>query len=335
MLVIQHHLAEKGLSELLAARDHFYSCKEGVTEAIRRWPSDNEILFGGHVQTVRDELNEVLPYVNVLAHGLRGNPRQIKRFLNVVALRRRLAKENELEIQQDFLLKLAVLEYAWEDFFNSVVDTVDPTTGCSELIGAIIAATKSEDVPKSDSKLVAESLNKTGLIEYMLAEPVLSGDIDLRPYLYLSQTALSRGRAVALVPVDEKARSLARMIESDDPLRTKTAAKRTASEEPAVVGSVVRILLADFSQTQNIVIQTHILNGLDAICRVHRDQYSAVLMLLGQIEVIGKDAVAISASTLLENASKAGINVSPELKEKFAKGSKIAAALTTSKKKHQ
>ena len=50
-----------------------------------------------------------------MGSALRGNPRQIKRFLNILALRRRLAKANKLGIHLQLLIKLAVLEYAWKD----------------------------------------------------------------------------------------------------------------------------------------------------------------------------------------------------------------------------
>jgi hypothetical protein len=321
------------LTELAKARDSFYHCQGSVAEAICQWPSDNGILFNGKASAARDELNEVLPYVQVLAHGLQGNPRQIKRFLNVVALRRRLAKENKLEVRSDLLIKLAVLEYAWEEFFTALIDTTDPATGQSALIGEMVVAAQAQDGAASESKLLTESLKKAGLVGYLLAEPKLAGALDLNPYLFLAQTSLSRGRPITLMPVDEKARSLARSIESDDPLRTRTAAKRAAAEEPAVVGSIVRILLADLPQTREPAIQTHILTGLDTICRGHPDQYPSVTKALGHFDAGRKDAVALAASTLVRNAGKTGIPMPEGLLEKFTKDSKIAAALTSPKKK--
>lgn len=334
MLVMQRHIDPARISELLQARCTFYHCESNAADAICQWPSDNAILFGDKITSVRDELKEVLPYVEVLAHGLQGNPRQIKRFLNIVGLRRRLAKENDLDVRSDLLIKLAVLEYSWEDFFTALIETTDPATGQSELIVEVVAAAQSEDGTTSKSKLVTESLGRTGLVEYLLDEPRLTGDLDLNPYLFLAQTALSRGRPLALLPVDEKAQSLARSIESDDPLRTKTAAKRTAAEEPAVVGSAVRILLADLPQAQP-AIQTHILNGLDIICRKHTEQYTASIKAFAQLDATGHDAVALAASTFLANAQKAGVLLPDGLQEKFMKDSKIASALVGSKKKTQ
>jgi len=79
MLVMQRHIDPAKLPELLQARSNFYHCEGNAADAICQWPSDNAILFGDKITSVRDELKEVLPYVEVLAHGLQGNPRQIKR----------------------------------------------------------------------------------------------------------------------------------------------------------------------------------------------------------------------------------------------------------------
>ncbi len=72
--------------------------------------------------------------MEILARGLRGNPRQIKRFLNILALRQRLAAANALGIRTEALIKLLVVEYAWRPFFRDLVETTDPTTGRSALL---------------------------------------------------------------------------------------------------------------------------------------------------------------------------------------------------------
>ena len=56
-------------------------------------------------------LQRTQPYVSILARGLRGNPRQIKRFLNILELRQRLARSNRLDVAEDVLIKTLVIEY--------------------------------------------------------------------------------------------------------------------------------------------------------------------------------------------------------------------------------
>ena len=332
MLIIGRHLEASYWPQLLAARRSFYTCAGKIEDEIRGWPGKNTALLGAKLKDAEDELTAVMPYVDSLGRGLRGNPRQIKRFLNIISLRRRLAKENELDVKQDLLIKLSVLEYVWEEFFNAVVETVDPATGHSALIEEVLKAADSDDSQQSESKLVIESMGRVGLVEYLLAEPKVSGKIDLNPYLFLAQTSLSRGRATGLQPADEKAKSLAQAIESDDPLRSRAGAKQAAAQEQAVAASVVRILLTDLVAAKEPLLRTHIINGLEAICRSHKEQYAQVVRGLSQVDPAGQDAVAISATTLFKAAEKAGTTVPPDLKEKF-KGSKFASAFGSGQKK--
>src|SRR5262249_3778157 len=143
-------------------RRGFLTCTAKIEEEIAAWPRKNKALMDTKLAEVGEELSAVMPYVHSLARGLRGNPRQIKRVLNIISLRRRLAKENDLVVRPDLLIKLAVLEYVWEEFFNAVVDTVDPATGQCALIGEVLKAAESEDGAPSESKLVTESMGRVG-----------------------------------------------------------------------------------------------------------------------------------------------------------------------------
>lgn len=333
MLIIGRHLEKRHWPQLLTSRRSFYTSTGKIEETIRDWPNKNPAILDGKLKDVCEELSAVMPYVESLARGLRGNPRQIKRFLNIISLRRRLGEENELDVKQDLLIKLAVLEYVWEEFFNAVVETVDPATGHSALIEEILKAA-AEEGHKSESKLVAESMGRVGLVEYLLSDPRIAGDIDLNPYLVLAQTSLSRGRVTGLQPADEKAKSLAVAIESDDPLRSRAGSKQAAAQEQAVAASVVRLLLTDLVVAKETLLRTNIINGLEAICRVHTDQYAHVVRGLSQVDAAGQEAVAISVMTLFSAAESAGTSVPAELKEKF-KGSSIAAAFSMPTKKRR
>lgn len=241
-------------------------------------------------------------------------------------MRRKLADANELPIDQGVLMTLAVLEYVWNDFFNSVVETADPTTGHSELIAEVLRlADSSEEV--SDSQIVLESMGKTGLVEFLVAAKQRLRGVDLNPYLFLAQTALSRGIRGGLEPIDDKAKELARFIESDDPLRTKMASKQVAAQETAVANAVVRILLADLPKA-SVIVQTHILNGIGVICRRHKESYKTVLSSLGQFDPQQRDPVVLAAKTLLAAAESDGVEVSEEIKSRYVSQSGVVAALS-------
>lgn len=331
MLIIGRHLTDDGWKELVEERPNFYNAGESLTECLLRWPAEHPALFKG-IDGVTEELRQVLPYAESVGRGLRGNPRQIKRFLNILSLRRQLADANRLEVKPSVLIKITVLEYVWEDFFNVVSETVDPDTGHSELIAAVMAS--AADASQADrSKLVSEAVASPGLVEYLRLEPNLT-DTDLGPYLFLAQTSLNREHIAALQPVDEKARTLSRHIESDDSIRAKSAAKQAAAADPAVSSAVVRILLGDLSIARDGTVAARIVNGLVPICRRTPENYGNALKTLDQISVSG-EALAIAAVTLISEAEKSGITVNPEMKQKYLQESPIAAALAGSSKERR
>ena len=72
-----------------------------------------------------DELKAALSFTagaaNLITENLKGNPRQVKRFLNAFVLRRKLARVAKMEsLRDDVLLKLMLLEYANETRFREL-----------------------------------------------------------------------------------------------------------------------------------------------------------------------------------------------------------------------
>lgn len=320
MLIIGRHLNEEGWKELVAARPGLLARKgKDLSQAIRGWPAANRALFGEKLDELKDEMESVLPHVNSLARGLRGNPRQIKRFLNILAVRQRLAKHNGLEVKPDKLVKLAVVEYVWPNFFALLADSLDPATGQSALVEEI---ERVADGAAPDTSAAAQSMDMTGLVEYILTEPRLLS-INLIPYLFLAQTSLSTGRTATLEPVDVQARALAQGIEDESQLTSRIAAKKAAAQDPDLANTVVRHLLKDLQITTEAQLRTRILTGLETICSAHTAQFAVAVKIVGNLDPSGNAAVAMVANSLLEKAIEAGVAVSADVREKFVAASKI------------
>ena len=81
----------------------------------------------------------------VLARGSRGNPRQVKRFLNTLQLRRRAAARKHVELQPAVLGKLMLLEEEHSDDFQQLFDWQVASGGpsCPQLAAA-------EDLARGD-----------------------------------------------------------------------------------------------------------------------------------------------------------------------------------------
>ena len=91
------------------------------------------------------ELQWAAAVAPVLARGSRGNPRQVKRFLNTLQLRRRAAARKHVELQPAVLGKLMLLEEEHSDDFQQLFDWQVASGGpsCPQLAAA-------EDLARGD-----------------------------------------------------------------------------------------------------------------------------------------------------------------------------------------
>lgn len=159
----------------------------------------------------------------VLGASLRGNPRQLKRFLNNLLLKHRTAIRRGASIELPVLAKLMVLEDQYNTDFQKLFDWEMAANGaCPEIIAAEARARgghdgstpvpersdvpgeKSEAEPKPRKRPSAEPKTdgqpsevemwaaKTHIAEWLRADPPFAGT-DLRPYFTYSRDKLSFG----------------------------------------------------------------------------------------------------------------------------------------------
>ena len=147
----------------------------------------------------------------ILARGTRGNPRQIKRFLNALVLRQATAEARGFgeDVKLAVLAKLMLAERFEVRLFNQIaaVAAVAPDGRCPDL-GALEAAAseplapalppkktatskeaaKEEPAPKqtSESATLGMWLASEQTLAWARVQPALAG-VDLRPYLFVAK----------------------------------------------------------------------------------------------------------------------------------------------------
>lgn len=117
----------------------------------------------------------------ILADGARGNPRQIKRFVNTMSLRLDIATERGFrdELRVDVLAKLMLAERFARDKFEAVArDSVND--GKSRTVAELEAAGAEPAAVERESPEAAWA-RRWGNIDPKLAE------VDLRPYVFISR----------------------------------------------------------------------------------------------------------------------------------------------------
>ena len=197
---------------LLFCHKHLGSChfKDCLAKCNANRVANRYRTFGfGEVQSllgndlVQGDLAAALQFCSTAApaisEGLKGNPRQVKRFLNAFLLRKQLAQVARLEdIRDDVLIKLMILEYSHLDRFRELFEWQSVDNGFPKALGELEADLESESTPSTRSSVQAWST--PALRKWLSMEPRLSL-VDLRNYFWVARDRLaSTFSGVSLVP---------------------------------------------------------------------------------------------------------------------------------------
>ena len=137
----------------------------------------------------------------LMADGLKGNPRQVKRFLNALMLRKELASVAGLEqaIETNKLVKLMILEYVEPELFVDLFNKID-SDGRVSLLDALEAKSKNGPAKKKERTKMLPGWSKAWTARWAAMDPSLSGT-DLRDYFWLSRDRLASTFAgITMVP---------------------------------------------------------------------------------------------------------------------------------------
>jgi hypothetical protein len=140
----------------------------------------------------------------LIADGLKGNPRQVKRFLNSLLLRKELARVAKLEhLRDDVLIKLMILEYTNDRLFGQLFDWQSQQDGHPKELeeledGALKAPEKKGN--DADSLKIDNAWSTPRVKKWLLMEPRLAS-IDLRDYFWVARDKLaSTFTGISMVP---------------------------------------------------------------------------------------------------------------------------------------
>lgn len=109
-------------------------------------------LFGNELpNALKEQLTIAGRIAPVLASGLKGNPRQCKRFLNTLLMRLEMAAFRKVELQQRVLAKLMLLEYFKPESFRRLADLQAEQNGQPREIMAMERETRNQIDSETDA----------------------------------------------------------------------------------------------------------------------------------------------------------------------------------------
>ncbi|MGH9246198.1 MAG: KAP family P-loop NTPase fold protein [Acidimicrobiales bacterium] len=131
--------------------------------------------------------NRIAP---TLSRGLRGNPRQLKRFLNTFLLRLATARRRGVTLDPAVLAKLMVLEQQQTEFQQLFLWQLNQDGSPEELVIAEMAAAADNDLPKDSSADLAAWYGVPAVRNWLGLEPPLAG-VPLGEFFFFSRDRLS------------------------------------------------------------------------------------------------------------------------------------------------
>lgn len=247
LLFCQLHLADD------KARDCLAACN--MSRSTNRYCS-----FG--YAAVRAALNNVEPQppladalrlavaaAPLIADGLKGNPRQVKRFLNALLLRKELARVAKLDnIRDAVLIKLMILEYVHPDLFGQLFTWQSQQNGHPKQLvdlESVLAGSKGNVNDEESAKKIDGKWATTAVRRWIIMEPLLH-DVDLRDYFWVARDRLeSTFSGIAMVPPIVRA-VLEGLVSGSTPKRNaamKTAVSLSADERAVLLTTIDQRLM--------------------------------------------------------------------------------------------
>ena len=147
-------------------------------------------ILGESCSQIEEDFTIAARLAPLLADGLDGNPRLIKRFLNTLSLRLKMASSLGFELDAGILSKLMVLERFHEELFKELFRWQASQNGIPEQMWRLENAVNSKKLKEKDAKrLSPEEENwmlDEDVVRWLHLEPPFAG-IDLSRYFFMAR----------------------------------------------------------------------------------------------------------------------------------------------------
>ncbi len=234
------------------------------------------------------KVDAMLPVIPIMTKFLNGNARQLKRFLNTLDMRMRMASVAGFEgLNPEILVKLMVLEY--NSVLRENVDDLYSKQKGTGVIQDIAEVEKQAKAGRLQSDSWNELWNKSEAIQWLKSKPSFVG-VNLQDYFWISREALKEE-----TPVENKVSNVVRSAFNE--LKKKQTVKAMKSYLPNVLKGFTRdekdMLVALLHQELSENIQSEfVTNLLDA------DEKSEIVASLSLLKALfdGIDTTKLSPS---------------------------------------
>lgn len=201
--------------------------------------------------TIPEELGQRLQWTGAVApaftEGLKGNPRQVKRFLNALMLRKQLSDVAGLAIRDDVLVKLMLLEYTRKPLFDQLYAWQARAEGrpaelkaLEERAASAASPTEGTPTPVSLPDGISPKWAEPAIDSWLQLSPALH-NVDLRDYFWVARDKL-KTTASGLTMVAPFLRRLFEGLVSVNAGEREATARSTGDLDERELGELLHLL---------------------------------------------------------------------------------------------
>lgn len=259
----------------------------------------------------------------ILADGTKGNPRQIKRFLNALLVRQVIAKARGFGdlINQRILAKLMLAERFQPDFYDHiasqamisdeglasdiyVIEEIRKTPPPADEKGRITKKKTATAKNEGGEPEAAKWLERDWLKRWFDIEPILS-NVDLRPYVFVARDKRLLSGASGSSGLEALVTKL-----SGSKLEMRAAEPEVKALLPGDANTVFNGLRERILGTDNFTNPPRGIEGLSIVAKHHPLLQSEVISLLGSIDPkeLGLWVVRGWNESITDTAASDGLN---------------------------
>jgi len=184
--------------EFKRIHDFFINFRQRDRYSVCGFAAFKDLIEESQRDKILKSLVSIPTLVPIITQTLSGNPRQIKRFLNTLTLRQRLALvANISDFNVAILAKLMVLEYSNSELplFKQLYDWQVDQKGIPNQIKTLEAIVKDKlDYPSAKKEIEKiddlKNWNSSRIFNWLKVEPLLF-DVDLSDYFWLSRDKIA------------------------------------------------------------------------------------------------------------------------------------------------
>jgi predicted KAP-like P-loop ATPase len=212
----------------------------------------------------QDELKQDLLLVeqigSILTEGLDGNPRQTKRFINMLRQRLSMAKRRKVSLKSTVLAKLMLLEYFRLETFKLLSEQQASQEGRPREIAALEKEEKqdaksgkrasSQTEESLDNDFVAVFQADPWLSTWVINEPKLTSE-DLRPYFFFAREKL-KSRIDTTDYLSSAASEVLSLYLSSSDMELSRGKEKTPSLSQGDAAMVLQNLIRVIRKTENL-----------------------------------------------------------------------------------